>query len=82
MQLGLHEYLNLYLFTSDNKMNWICSAAAQVTNCSINTLRTNRAARAHKYYTIVINGLATIDGYNEITNLLCQYQDVFNNKLR
>lgn len=82
MQLGMHEYLNLYLFTSDNKMTWICSAAAQVTNCSINTLRTNRAARAHKYYTIVINGLATIDGYNEITNLLCQYQDVFNNKLR
>lgn len=72
--------LSMYIFASNNLQDWQCVAASQKSGISIDHIRTSRAGKAYKYYTIMIGGY--IYSNTEIGNVALEYTPKYAKKLR
>ena len=59
------------VFGGDNLNDWKCIASAQKANAVFSHIRTNRAPKSYKYYTILINGTVPTD--TDISDIIADY---------
>jgi hypothetical protein len=50
--------ISIYVYASNNLIDWKCVIAQNRLKCSISLIQTERAAKEYKYYVIVIAGVA------------------------
>lgn len=93
-KLSGNQHLCLSVFASDNLNDWECIISAQkiyavpeaaprnniaqTLNTALRQIRTNRAARSHKDYIILINGVVSTD--TNISDIIADY-NVVNRRL-
>lgn len=75
-----NQNLSVYLYASNNLIDWTCVAAAQRQNCKIAQITTDRVNKAFKYFVIMIGGI--VDNNTQLSNIVISLQDVVNKKLR
>lgn len=74
------ENLSMYIFASDNLIDWKCVCAAQRKDCNISQITCDRSAKAHKYFILMIGGL--VENNTQISTITMAIEDVVNKKLR
>ena len=79
-QLKGQQNLSLYIYASNDLVNYKCVAAAQRQDCDIAQITTDRVAKAYKYFIFMIGG--TIDNNTQIGHIALSIEDVVNKKLR
>lgn len=79
-QLKGQQNLSLYIYASNDLVNYKCVAAAQRQDCDIAQIMTDRVAKAYKYFIFMIGG--TVDNNTQIGHIALAIEDSANNKLR
>ena len=79
-QLKGQQNLSLYIYASNDLVNYKCVAAAQRQDCDIAQITTDRVAKAYKYFIFMIGG--TVDNNTQIGHIALAIEDVVNKKLR
>lgn len=74
------QNLSMYIYASDNLIDWKCVCAAQRQNCNISQLTTNRSAKAYKYFVFMIGGL--VNHKTQLSDIILTIEDVTNKKPR
>ena len=75
-----NQNLSMYIYASDNLIDWKCVCAAQRQNCNISQLTTNRSAKAYKYFVFMIGGL--VNHKTQLSDIILTIEDVTNKKPR
>ena len=72
--------LSLYIYGSNNLIDWKCICAAQRQNCEIAQMHTDRSAKAYKYFVFMIGGKVNVN--TQISDIILSIDDIANNKVR
>ncbi len=72
--------LSMYLFASNNMVDWACVSGSQKKGVIIDHIRLQRSARAYKYYIVIIGGTVRTD--SELSYISAEIEERFNSKLR
>lgn len=75
-----NQNISMYIYASDNLIDWKCVCAAQRQNCNISQLTTNRSAKAYKYFVFMIGGL--VNHKTQLSDIILTIEDVTNKKPR
>lgn len=68
---GDTQKLLLSVFAGDNLYDWKCITSAQKANTTLTHIRTNKAPKSYKYYTILINGIVPTD--TDLSDIIADY---------
>lgn len=79
-ELSGDDNLSLYIYASNNLVDWKCVAAAQRQNCKIAQITTERTDKAYKYFVLMIGGV--VSNLTQIQSIVMSVDDVTHNKLR
>jgi hypothetical protein len=79
-QLKGKQNLSLYIYASNDLIDWKCVAAAQRKDCDIAQITTDRTAKAYKYFVFMIGGI--VSNNTNLGHITLAVEDVVNNKLR
>lgn len=79
-QLSDDNNLSVYLYASNNLIDWKCVSAAQRKNCNIAQITTDRVDKAYKYFVIMIGG--KVNSKTQLSDIFISLQDVANSKPR
>ena len=71
--------LSMYLFASNNMVDWACVSGSQKKGVIIDHIRLQRSARAYKYYIVIIGGTVRTD--SELSYISAEIEERFNSKL-
>lgn len=74
------DNLSLYLFASNNLNEWQCVAASQKSDVTLDHIRLQRAARAYRYYIVIIGG--QIYTTTELSYIMMEIEERFESKIR
>lgn len=74
------QNLSIYIYASNNLIDWKCIIASQRKNCKIAQIITNRHDKAYKYFIIMIGGV--VQNNTQLSNIVMSIEDVVNKKLR
>lgn len=74
------QNLSLYIYATNNLMDYKCVAASQRKNCEISQITLDRIAKSYKYFVIMLGG--KVDNNTQIGLLSLAVEDTANKKLR
>lgn len=74
------QNLSIYLFASNNLKEWKCICGTQKSSATIDHIRLQRAAKAWKYFVIMIGG--TVYSTTELSAITMDIRGQISNKLR
>lgn len=74
------DNLSLYLFASNNLSEWQCVAASQKSDVTLDHIRLQRAARAYRYYIVIIGG--QVYTTTELSYIIMEIEERFESKIR
>ena len=74
------QNLSIYLFASNNLKEWKCICGTQKSSVTIDHIRLQRAAKAWKYFVIMIGG--TVYSTTELSAITMDIRGQISNKLR
>lgn len=74
------QNLSMYLFASNNLKEWQCISGSQKQSATIDHIRLQRAAKAWKYFIIIIGG--TVYSTTELSAITMDIRGQIGNKLR
>ena len=76
---GIHN-LSMYIYASNDLINYKCVAAAQRQDCTIAQITTHRVDKAYKYFVIMIGG--KVNAKTSLSDIFISLQDIANSKPR
>lgn len=79
-ELKGQQNLSLYLYASNDLVNWKCVCASQRKDCTISQITTDRVNKAYKYFVVMIGG--TTSNKTQLSDIFISLQDVANSKPR
>ena len=79
-QLKGEHNLSMYIYASNNLIDYKCVAAAQRKDCNIAQITSDRVAKAYKYFVFMLGG--TVDNQTQIGHIALAIEDIANKKLR
>lgn len=79
-ELSGEDNLSVYIYASNNLVDWKCVAAAQRQNCKISQISTDRINKAYKYFVFMIGGV--VSNLTQLQSIVLSVEDVTHNKLR
>jgi hypothetical protein len=75
-----NQNLSMYIYASDNLIDYKCICAAQRQNVSVSQIIADRSAKAYKYFVVMIGG--TVPNTTHLANIITTIEDVAEKKLR
>ena len=79
-KLSEKHNLSVYIYASNDLIEWKLVQACQKSNVNIDHIRLNRAAKAYKHYIVIIGGKVYSD--TELSAISLDINTKYNNKLR
>jgi hypothetical protein len=75
-----NQNLSMYIYASDNLIDYKCICAAQRQNVSVSQIIADRSAKAYKYFVVMIGGV--VPNTTHLANIITTIEDVAEKKLR